>query len=64
MIAISPRKAYDESVKSTDRGVIPVNERSTEVLNNYASRVWEREKMDFKGRRVTKDAAINDEGIL
>lgn len=35
-----------------------------ELLNRWASRIWEKEKMDFKGRRVTKNAAINDEGIL
>ena len=34
------------------------------LLNGYAARVWERDKMDFKGRRVTKDSAINDEGII
>ena len=39
-------------------------ERYCEMLNGYASRVWERDKMDFKLRRVTKDAAINDEGII
>lgn len=35
-----------------------------DMLNRYAGRVWEKDKMDFKGRRVTKDAAINDEGIV
>lgn len=39
-------------------------ERYCEMLNRYAQRVWEKDKMDFKGRRLTKDAAINDEGIL
>ena len=39
-------------------------ERYCDLLNNYAARIWEHEKMDFKGRRVTKDAAINDEGII
>ena len=34
------------------------------MLNRYALNVWERDKMDFKLRRITKDAAINDEGIL
>jgi len=34
------------------------------LLNNYAAGVWEKDRMDFKGRRVTKDAAINDEGII
>ena len=38
--------------------------RYCEMLNRYAHRVWEKDKMDFKGRRVTKDAAINDEGIM
>jgi hypothetical protein len=39
-------------------------ERICEMLNNYASKLWEKDKMDFKGRRITKDAAINDEGII
>lgn len=39
-------------------------EKYCEMLNGYAARVWERDKMDFKGRRITKDAAINDEGII
>lgn len=39
-------------------------ERYCDLLNGYAARVWERDKMDFKGRRVTKDSAINDEGII
>ena len=39
-------------------------ERFCEMLNRFASNVWEQDKMDYKGRRVTKDAAINDEGII
>ena len=39
-------------------------ERYCDLLNGYAARVWEQDKLDFKGRRVTKDAAINDEGII
>ncbi len=39
-------------------------ERYTKMLNRYAMRVWEQDKMDFKGRKVTKDSAINDEGII
>ena len=39
-------------------------ERYCEMLNGFAARVWEQDKMDFKGRRITKDAAINDEGII
>lgn len=40
------------------------SERWCKLLNSYARKIWESEKMDFKGRRVTKDAAINDEGII
>lgn len=40
------------------------SERYCKMLNRYAARVWEKDRMDFKGRRVTKDSAINDEGIL
>ena len=39
-------------------------ERYCEMLNRFASNVWERDRMDHKGRRVTKDAAVNDEGII
>ena len=39
-------------------------ERYCEMLNGYASRIWERDKLDYKGRRISKDAAINDEGII
>ncbi len=39
-------------------------ERYCTMLNRYASRVWEKDRMDVVGRRVTMDAAINDEGII
>jgi len=39
-------------------------ERYCEMLNRYAARVWEHDQMDKKLRKVTKDAAINDEGIM
>ena len=41
-----------------------VSDKYCDMLNRYAHRVWEQDKMDFKLRRITKDAAINDEGIL
>lgn len=41
-----------------------IAEKICEMLNRRAAVIWERDKMDFKGRRITKDAAINDEGIL
>ena len=39
-------------------------EKYCELLNAYVARLWEQDKMDFKLRRITKDAAINDEGII
>lgn len=39
-------------------------EKVCEMLNGYILRVWEQNKMDKKCRRVTQDAAINDEGIF
>ena len=39
-------------------------EKYCDLLNSYIARLWEQDKMDFKLRRVTKDAAINDEGII
>lgn len=39
-------------------------EKICEMLNKKASKIWEKDKMDFKGRRITKDSAINDEGIV
>lgn len=48
----------------TNKEFSAVAERYCGMLNRYARRVWEKDKMDFKGRRITKDAAINDEGII
>lgn len=39
-------------------------EKVCEMLNGYALRVWEQDQLDKKCRKVTKDAAINDEGIF
>lgn len=38
--------------------------RYCDLLNGYIHRLWEKDKLDFYGRRVTKDAAINGEGIM
>jgi hypothetical protein len=39
-------------------------DRVCKMLNNFARRVEERDKMDKKYRKVTKDAAVNSEGII
>lgn len=41
-----------------------VAEKTCEMLNKKASKVWEKDGLDLKVRKVTKDAAINDEGIM
>ena len=38
--------------------------RYCDLLNGYIRRLWENDKLDFYGRRITKDAAINGEGIM
>lgn len=39
-------------------------EKTCEMLNKKAAKIWEKDGLDFKVRKVTKDAAINDEGII
>ena len=52
------------SMNFANRKFRPAAERYCKMLNGYAEKIWELDKMDFKGRRIAKDAAINDEGIL
>lgn len=42
----------------------PVAEKTCELLNKLASRVWEKDSMDYKTRKISKDSAINDEGVM
>ena len=42
----------------------PIAERFCGLINKHMARVWERDKLDVKLRRITKHAAINDEGIM
>ena len=39
-------------------------EKICDLLNAHVARIWEQDQMDSKMRSVTKDAAINDEGIV
>lgn len=39
-------------------------EKICEMLNKKAARIWEKDRFDYIGRQLTKDAAINDEGII
>ena len=47
-----------------NRQLYAQSERYCDMLNRYASRAWEKDKMDFKLRKITKDSAINGEGII
>lgn len=38
--------------------------KTCELLNRKARKVWEKDRFDKKIRKFTKDAAINDEGII
>ncbi len=39
-------------------------EKTCEMLNKKAARVWEHDSLDLKIRKISKDSAINDEGIM
>lgn len=39
-------------------------ERICEMLNKKASRIWEKDNLDVVNRTITKDAAINSEGLM
>ena len=52
------------SLNFENRGFRKQAEKICDLLNNYIARLWEQDKMDYRLRRVTKDAAINDEGIF
>jgi hypothetical protein len=47
-----------------EREFRPIAEKTCELLNKKASKVWERDKMDAKVRLFTEDAAVNSEGII
>ena len=41
-----------------------VAERTCELLNKKASKIWEADNMDLKARKISKDSAINSEGVI
>lgn len=42
----------------------PVAEKTCELLNKLAAKVWETDNMDYKTRKISKNSAINDESIM
>ena len=41
-----------------------VANKTCKMLNKKASKIWEKDNLDYKIRKVSKDSAINDEGIM
>lgn len=39
-------------------------EEVCKLLNRKAAKIWEKDNMDIKGRKITKDAGINGEGLI
>ena len=39
-------------------------DKTCEMLNRKARKTWEKDGMDYKIKRIAKDSAINDEGIM
>lgn len=51
-----------ENIKDSEDSEIA--NKTCELLNNLARRTWEKDRFDKKIRKLTKDGAINDEGII
>ena len=56
--------AINFSSDNFDKQFRPMAEKTCDLLNKKAAKVWERDKMDAKIRYMTEDAAVNSEGIL
>ena len=41
-----------------------ISTKTCELLNKLARKVWEKDRFDRKLRKLTKDSAVNDEGII
>ena len=39
-------------------------EKTCELLNKKVAKIWEKDQLDLKVRKICKDSAINDEGIM
>lgn len=52
------------SSENFERNFRPIAEKTCELLNKKAAKVWEKDRMDGKIRLFTEDAAVNTEGII
>ena len=51
-----------ENIEETD--FKDIANKTCELLNKKARKIWEKDRFDKKLRKFTKDSAINDEGII
>ena len=56
--------AINFSSDNFDRQFRPIAEKTCDLLNKKAAKVWERDRMDAKIRLMSEDAAVNSEGII
>lgn len=47
-----------------DRNFRKTAEETCKLLNKKASKIWEKDSMDFKVREISEDSAVNDEGVM
>lgn len=52
------------SSENFDREFRKTAEKTCDMLNRKARKVWEKDQMDVKIREISDDSAINDEGII
>ncbi len=52
------------SLNFENRELLSMSDKYCKMLNRYAHRVWEQDKLDDKCRTVARDAGVNDEGII
>lgn len=56
--------AMNFSSENFDKPFRKTAEKTCELLNRKARKVWEKDQMDIKVREVSDDSAINDEGVV
>jgi len=56
--------AINYSSENFNREFRKTAEETCKMLNRKAAKIWEKDQMDIKIRRISDDAAINDEGIM
>ena len=56
--------AINYSSENVETDFKDISNKTCELLNRLARRVWEKDRFDRKLRKMAKDSAINDEGVI